>query len=69
MELINYRRAILPDKSKLLVSLGAGRTSMFMAYFIKNSACFKGIHTKFIFANTGKEKEETLEFLNECDKK
>lgn len=67
MDLLKYRKNILPDYSKMVVSVSGGRTSMFMAYWIKTSGLFKDIHTKFIFANTGKEREETLDFVNECD--
>jgi len=69
MDLFKYRKNILPDHSKLVASVSGGRTSMFMAYWIKTSGLFKNIHVRFIFANTGKEKEETLIFINECDKR
>jgi len=52
----------------LLVSFSGGETSGFMCdWLIKNkSNDFKML---FAIANTSKEKEETLEFANYCDKK
>tara|TARA_R110002012_G_scaffold77953_2_gene198726 strand:+ start:24 stop:872 length:849 start_codon:yes stop_codon:yes gene_type:complete len=56
-------------KNKLLVStFSGGRTSAFMARFIQESNKYNDFDKVFIFANTGKEKEETLEFINLCDK-
>ena len=51
-----------------LISFSGGRTSGFMLYKILEAYNFKlpnDIHV--VFANTGKECEETLEFINECD--
>lgn len=54
---------------KLLVcTFSGGRTSAFMGLFLKKHPKYKGFKKVFIFANTGKEKEETLEFINQCDK-
>ena len=51
---------------KIAVSFSGGRTSAYMGWWLK-------YHTdhdlKFIFMNTGCEHEETLKFLNECDKR
>ena len=62
--------AILPMQCympPLLVSFSGGRTSAFMAKFLKEQ--YKGKREMlFLFANTGKEKEETLIFVNKCDK-
>ena len=56
-------------KDKLLVcTFSGGRTSAFMAQFINNYSKYDEFDKVFIFANTGKEREETLEFINKCDK-
>ena len=52
----------------LLVSFSGGRSSAMMAHHIKYSNKYKHWKKLFVFANTGKEREETLEFVNECDK-
>ena len=49
----------------ILVSVSGGRTSAFMAIFLKER--FADRQLLFLFANTGKEKEETLVFLNNLD--
>lgn len=55
------------DKKKLLVSFSGGETSAYMAQWLLK-------HKKdefdmvFVFANTGQENEETLEFVDKCDK-
>jgi hypothetical protein len=55
------------SKQKLLVGFSGGETSAFMAQWLKlhKSNEYEII---FVFANTGQENEETLEFVNECDK-
>ena len=54
-------------KDKLLVSFSGGETSAFMAKWLidNKSDEFEMI---FVFANTGDEEEETLDFVNKCDK-
>jgi len=55
------------EKKKLLVSFSGGETSAFMAQWLQK-------HKKdeyemiFVFANTGQENEETLKFVDKCDK-
>lgn len=56
-------------KDKLLVcTFSGGRTSAFMGQFIKNYSKYDEFDKVFVFANTGKEREETLQFINQCDK-
>lgn len=55
------------DKKKLLVSFSGGETSAFMAFYLwtKKRDEFEMV---FVFANTGQENEETLEFVEACQK-
>ena len=47
-------------KDKLLVcTFSGGRTSAFMGLMLKDLPKYKEFKKLFIFANTGKEKEET----------
>jgi hypothetical protein len=49
---------------QIICSFSGGETSGYMAKRLKEEYP----DTVFIFANTGQENEETLEFVNECDK-
>lgn len=49
----------------LLISFSGGRSSAFMTKFLIER--FPTRTKVIVFANTGKEREETLEFVNECD--
>ena len=51
----------------LLISFSGGRTSAFMAKYLMERYCNR--QKVVVFANTGKEREETLQFINECDKR
>jgi len=52
---------------KLLVSFSGGETSGYMAqWLLKNKS--KEYEMIFVFANTGLENEETLSFVEKCDK-
>lgn len=52
----------------LLISFSGGRTSAFMTKWIMESEKYKDFKKVVVFANTGKEREETLEFVDKCDK-
>lgn len=55
------------DKPKISVSFSGGRTSAYMSYLIKHH-WGQSHDLSFVFANTGKENEETLEFVDRCDR-
>lgn len=53
----------------LLVSFSGGETSAFMAQWLNNHYEEYGYkNIVFVFANTGLENEQTLEFVERCDK-
>lgn len=54
-------------KKHLLIAFSGGRTSALMARLVQVSPVYEGRDKTFIFANTGKEREETLRFIHECD--
>ena len=47
-----------------IIMVSGGRTSMFLAKYINENSKYK--NKLFVFLNTGKEREETLEFILEC---
>ena len=54
-------------KNKLyVVMFSGGRTSAFLAKYMKEHPHYK--NCIFVFMNTGKEREETLQFADKCDK-
>jgi len=52
---------------KLVVSFSGGETSAYMCNWLLLNKSHE-YDMKFIFANTGEEAEETLEFVDQCDK-
>jgi 3'-phosphoadenosine 5'-phosphosulfate sulfotransferase (PAPS reductase)/FAD synthetase len=57
----------LKDVDTILVSFSGGRTSGFMGRLLQVSPIYKDYKKVFIYANTGKEHEETLQFIKDCD--
>lgn len=55
------------NRKKLLVSFSGGETSAFMAQWLLRHK-ENEFDMVFVFANTGEENEETLEFVEKCDK-
>jgi hypothetical protein len=56
------------NTNNLLVSFSGGETSGFMAQWIKKHLENKYDKVLYVFANTGLENEQTLTFLDQCDK-
>jgi len=57
------------DAKNLLVSFSGGETSAFMGQWLNNHyERFGYENIVFVFANTGQENEQTLEFVHRCDK-
>ena len=57
------------QKKPILISFSGGRTSAFMAKLLMEHQTLADVPKVVCFANTGKEFEATLDFVNECDKR
>jgi hypothetical protein len=58
----------LTEKKLLVCTFSGGRTSAFMGLMLRDFPKYKDFDKVYIFANTGKERIETLDFINRCDK-
>lgn len=52
----------------VIISNSGGRTSAFMDRMMRNHERWKERNLVSVFANTGKEREETLAFVDRCDR-
>ena len=59
-------KPLLSDAFLFVVLFSGGRTSAFLAKYVKENPKYK--NSIFVFMNTGKEREETLIFADKCDK-
>lgn len=53
---------------RLLVSFSGGETSAYMSKLIQDRLTSAYDEVRFVFANTGQENEQTLEFVQRCDR-
>ena len=51
----------------ILASISGGRSSAMMSYHLHTHPKYKDDNKVFVFANTGMERPETIEFLKNCD--
>lgn len=58
----------MADSKIILISFSGGNTSRFMTQYIMTDSKYAEYEKIIVFANTSKEKPETLEFVNDCDK-
>jgi len=59
----------MSEKPKVLISFSGGRTSAYMTWWMQNIWKDRSNYEMIVvFANTGREREETLEFVRQCDR-
>jgi len=58
----------MTENKNVLVAISGGRSSALMSYHIHNSPKFKDWNKIFVFANTGMERPETIQFLKNIEK-
>lgn len=56
------------DQHNIVVSFSGGRSSALMAKSMCEDPYWSRKHLIFVFANTGKEKLQTLDFVDRCDR-
>lgn len=56
------------SKKNLMVTVSGGRSSARMARYIQTSKKYKNYDKVYVFANTGKERPETIQFLKDIEK-
>jgi hypothetical protein len=57
------------EKDNVVISFSAGRSSAFMCQMMLSDPYWSKKNLLFIFANTSKEREETLMFCHRCDER
>jgi len=55
------------EMKRVNVSFSGGESSGYMCHLLKTHPKYKDLEYKFVFANTGQEHPETIEFVNKCD--
>lgn len=64
----NVKKGVPDDrKVNLMVTVSGGRSSARMARYIQTSEKFKNHNKIYVFANTGKERPETIDFLKNIE--
>lgn len=56
------------EEKNIMVTVSGGRSSAFMAYHILTNEKYNDYNKVFIFANTGQERKETIDFLKNIEK-
>jgi len=56
-----------PVVDTIMVSFSGGRSSGMMARLMQLNPRYKNKNLVFVFANVGREREETLQFVKDCD--
>ena len=61
------RRKCEDERDTIFVSFSGGRSSAMMGRLLQKNPRYKDKNLVFVFANTGREHEETLQFVKDCD--